>query len=463
MSSSPLNRLGIVTVIFFVALSGPLTAQTPERFTLRDCLEYGLKNQTQVQNSDLDRNTALAQIGETRADGLPQIDASFEYSNYFSIQQAFLPAIIFDPNAALDQFVAIPFSQKYNGTATISATQMLFDGSYFVGLKAARTVKLLAEKDHIKSQVDASEAITKAYYTVLVNQIALDLTHNNFQRLDTLLNETKAMYTNGFAEKIDVSRIQVQFNNVRTQLTRTQRVLDLSYLLLKYQMGMSLAQPLQLAESIQDIDFEYDNYELRKFDYAQRIEYGQLHTTRELAQLDLKNNQVKYIPKLSAFATVGANVATNDRSEYTNFNDRWLDYGLFGVRLNIPVFDGLRKSFIVQQNRVQLAKIDNQFIQLKNSIDLEVAQARGDFASSLENLEAQQENMKLAEEVYDVTRIKYQEGVGSNLEVVDAESSFKEAQTNYFSALYDALIAKVDVEKALGILFTSDTPEITEE
>lgn len=456
------NSRFFLTLILLVAMGNASSGQSPTALTLEQCLEYGLKNKASVRNSDLDRQRAAAQIGEIRSDGLPQVNVDIEYSNYFNIQKAFLPSIIFDPNASFDEFIAIPFSQKYNGSAVLSATQMIFDGSYFVGLKAARTLKRLTEKDHVKSQVDAAEMITKAYYTVMVNQVVLDLTRSNFQRLDTLLRETRIMYENGFVEKIDVSRIQVQFNNTKVQLTRSRRALDLAYHLLKFQMGMPISQDLLLAESIQDIDFEYDNYDLKSFKYDNRIEYNQLETTRILAQLDLKNNQVQYIPKISAFATMGANAATNKREDFTDFNNLWLDYGLFGLRLNVPVFDGLRKSYIIQQNRIQLAQIDNQFMHLKNSIDLELEQSRGEFATSLDYLKAQDENLQLAKEVYDVTRIKYQEGVGSNLEVVEAESSYKEAQTNYFSALYDALIAKVDIEKALGILFKNTTEEITD-
>jgi len=459
MLSLTQNKLLVGAVVMAAFVSTTAWAQAPLVYSLEDCLEYCMQNQTTVRNTDLDRRAAAAQIGETRSDGLPQIDADFEYSNYFSIQQAFLPSIIFDPNAGFDEFVAVPFSQKYNGNATLSATQLLFDGSYFVGLKAAKTFKLLAEKDHIKSQVDVAEMITKAYYTVMVNEVGLELTRTNYQRLDSLLRETRALYENGFVEKIDVNRIQVEFNNAEVNLSRGRRVLELSYLLLKFQMGMPLSQVIQLAESIQDIDFQYNDYEVETFDYHHRIEIGQLQTTRELAQLDLKNNQVKYIPTISAFATLGANVATNERSEFTDFSDRWLDYGLFGLRLNVPIFDGLRKSYLVQQNRIQLAQIDNEFIRLKNSIDYELAQAKGDYANSLEYLRAQEENMKLAQEVFEATRIKYQEGVGSNLELVEADSAFKEAQTNYFNALYDALIAKVDVEKALGLLYNNSTSE----
>ncbi len=452
MTSSMLNKTIPLLFLFLLTAFIPLLSQKTA-YTLNECIEYGLNNQALVKNTDLDRHKAAAQIGETRADGLPQINADLEYSNFFSIQQAFLPAIIFDPNASFEEFVAVPFSQKYNSTATLSATQMIFDGSYFVGLKAARTFKELSEKDHIKSQVDAAEMITKAYYTVMVNEEGMELTLNNYQRLDTLLKETQALYDNGFAEKIDVSRIKVQFNNAEVQLNRAQKSLELSYLLLKFQMGMPIDHPLELAQDIEDVDLEFSEYELQKFDYIQRIEFAQLTTTRELAKLDLKNNQVQYIPKISAFATLGANVATNNREELTDFNDRWLDYGLFGLRLNIPVFDGLRKSYLVQQNRIQLAQIENQARSLQHQIDLEIAQAKADWDNSLEDLEAQRENMGLADEVYQVTRIKYREGVGSNLEVVEAESAFKQAQTNYFNALYNVLIAKVDMDKALGVLY----------
>ena len=336
---------------------------------------------------------------------------------------------------------------------------MIFDGSYFVGTKTRpRPSKKLSEKDYIKSRQDVTEQITKAYYTVLVTQVALDLIDNNYQRLDTLLTETTLMYENGFAEKIDVNRIQVEFNNTETQKTRASRNLEQAYNILKFQMGMPLSQSIELAETIEDIDFNVVEYNLADFTYRDRIEVSQLEVTRALAELDLKNNKVKYLPSVDAFANLGALTATNTRGEVTDFGDNWLDYGYFGFRLNLPIFDGLRKSYLIQQNRIQLAQIDNDMRYLKYSIDLEQEQAKRDFANSLENLRAQEENMQLALEVYQTTNIKYQEGIGSNLEVVDAETSYKDAQSNYFNALYDVLIAKVDMEKALGILY-EHTPE----
>ncbi len=455
MLNPPSNRWiywSAVLVVFPFHLVMGQTATL--NFTIDDCLKYGFENQTRVLNAHLDRKAAVALIGETRADGLPQINGDVEYSNYFNIQDAFLPKVIFDPNAPLDEFIAVPFSQKYNGMASIRASQMIFDGSFFVGLKAARTFKELTEKDYLKSQQDAAELITKAYYTVLVAQVALDLIDNNYDRLDTLLTETSLMYENGFAEKIDVNRVQVEFNNTKTLRSTAQRSSEQTYNILKFQMGMPLSQDLQLSESIEDIALEVLDYNLLSFNYHDRVEVGQLEISRTLAELDLKNNKAKYLPSIDAFATLGANTASNNRGEITNLNDGWLDYGFFGLRLNMPIFEGLRKSYLVQQSRIQLAQMDNEMRYLKYSIDLEQAQASRDFDNSLENLRIQEQNMKLAQEVFEVTSIKYKEGIGSNLEVVDADTSFKDAQNNYFNALYEVLIAKVDMEKALGILHT---------
>ena len=455
MLKLPLNRwfywsVTLVTFPFHLVMGQTVTLN----FTLDDCLKYGFENQAMVLNAHLDREAAVALIGETRADGLPQINGDVEYSNYFNIQDAFLPKVIFDPNAPLDEFIAVPFSQKYNGMANLRASQMIFDGSYIVGLKAARTFKELTEKDYLKSRQDAAELITKAYYTVLATQVALDLIENNYERLDTLLTETSLMYENGFAEKIDVNRVQVEFNNTKTQRSTAQRSLEQTYNILKFQMGMPLSQDLQLSESIEDITFEVLNYNLTSFNYNDRVEVGQLVISRTLAELDLKNNKTKYLPSIDAFATLGANTASKNRGDITNFDEKWLDYGFFGLRLNMPIFEGLRKSYLVQQNRIQLAQIDNEMRYLKYSIDLEQEQASRDFDNSLENLKTQEQNMKLAQEVFEVTSIKYKEGIGSNLEVVDADTSFKDAQNNYFNALYEVLIAKVDMEKALGILYT---------
>jgi outer membrane protein TolC len=174
------------------------------------------------------------------------------------------------------------------------------------------------------------------------------------------------------------------------------------------------------------------------------------------------------MPVLSAFAnlgygtqstTIGGIFTTNTNIEDfgTIGPDKWYGQGLIGVNLSIPIFSGLQRTYQVQQEKLNLQKIDNSFKILKSSIDLQIKQSVISYQNSLQALESQKRNMTLAEKVARVTKIKYGQGVGSNLEVVDAESSLKESQINYYSALYDVLVAKVDMDKAFGKL-VQNTP-----
>lgn len=445
----------------------PTEINTDQPLTLENCLNYAYQNSEQLRIAELEKAISKADVGVTKAQGLPQINGAVNYTNNFAIQRQFLPDFI-SPSVyqvllqeqLLPEGSSVPepgifpaaFGVQHSSTAGVTASQMLFDGSYFVGLRAARTYTELAEKSYQQSKAQTAEQVAKAYYTVLVNRERQELVASNFNRLDTLLSETRLMYENGFVEKIDVDRLQVQYNNAKTEKANIDRLAELSYYLLKFQMGMPIEQQIALAADIEDIDFDPEVVVESDFEYAHRPEYAQLLVNRDLVELDLRNNRVQYLPKLTANAAFGYNTGVNDFSEITNFSDQWFEYGYAGVTLDIPIFDGLRKHHLIQKNKVQARQLELQSRFLRNQIDLEVAQAQVDLQNGLDALEAQRENLELAQEVFRITEIKYQEGVGSNLEVVEADNALQTAETNYFSALYDALIAKVDLQKALGIL-----------
>lgn len=432
------------------------TLDVGSAFTLEECLDYAYQNSQTLKSAFLEQRVAKTDVGVTKSQGLPQINGNVSYNNNVAIQTQFLPAVFFadDPSEVPKDAPPVPvqFGVQHTGTAGVTLSQMLFDGSYFVGLQAARTYAELTRKDVAQTKTDVTEQVTKAYYSVLVNEERRKLVNSNYHRLDTLLSETKIMFENGFAEKIDVNRIAVQFNNAKTERDKVNRLTEVSYLLLKFQMGMPVEKEFELAGRIEDIDMDFATEEEQAFDYTDRTDYARLQINKDLTRLDLKNNRVQYLPDITANASVGYNTGVNTFSDITNFSDKWFQYGYFGVSMNIPVFDGLRKHNLIQKNKLQLQQLENQTSQLKNAIDMEIVQAKVNLQNSLEQLEAQKENLTLAQDVFDVTKIKYQEGVGSNLEVITAEDELQAAETNYFSALYDALIAKVDLEKALGNL-----------
>jgi outer membrane protein TolC len=449
---------GLLAMVTATAFAQDDREAPRDSFTLEEAVEYAMENNRNIQNANLEENIAKTEVGEIRATGLPQVNVNVDMNYNYELRKTFVDPSNFpggeggDGGGEPGEDLILAFGTKYDGTAAINVSQLIFDGSYFVGLRAARTYRELSAKQNIRTRIETTEMVTKAYYGVLVSQERVKLVNQNYQRLDTLLRETIALYENGFAEKIDVDRIRVQYNNIRTEQKRAERLHELNKDLLKFQMGYPVSQPIALKDSLSKETFAEGVQPVDDFNYSERIEYSQLQTNLELAELDMKNNKVQYLPNLSAVFNYGYNTGSGEFSQMFTWN-RWLNFGVLGLQLNVPVFDGLRKSYRIQKTRIQQEQVENQLALLENSIDLELNRSATELQNAMDVLENQSENLQLAREVYRVAKIKYQEGIGSNLEVVEAETDLRTAEVNYYTAMYDALIAKVDRQVAMGILY----------
>lgn len=458
-----MKKLYNLIVVAFL-LSGSITsvkAQEQQAFSLQQSVEYALKNRASLSVTRTGEVEADARVGEIRAMGLPQINIAAEVGNNFVQQQSFFPAEFFidrsDPNNPNNPepgtFVPLVITPAYTGNASVTASQLVFDGSYLIGLKAAKTYTELSRKTTQQDEIEVAEQVSKAYYGVLVNRERMVLLNQNLTRLDTLLNQTRIMFENGLAEKLDVDRLRVSRNNLHVERQKTERLLELSEGLLKFQIGLPQSQTIVLTDKLSEIKDDIAQIIPADFDYSTRIEYSLLETQRDLANLDLRNIRSGYLPKLYANARYGYNTAGNEFGDITE-SSRWLNFGYVGAQLQVPIFDGLRRHYQIQQAKARLESTRLGFDALRQGIDLELKQASTDLSNALDMIESQRENLELAEEIARVSKIKFQEGVGSNLEVTTAETELRQAQTNYYAALYDALIAKVDLEKATGTLLT---------
>lgn len=469
--------LGLLIFLIFTEVIAQEADTVKTAFSLEEAVGYALNNSTNMKNALLDEKSAKARIGEIRAAGLPQVNGSVQLSHSDPLRRMFFG--VSDNNPILGDLsnfdelkegsiVAFPnfFQLPSTGDAGISISQLIFNGSYLVGLKAASTYRDLATKATEQSRINTVEKVTKAYYTVLINRERLKLFEENIARVDTLLKNTEGLYKNGFAEKIDVSRVKVAMNNLIIEKEKFYNLMELSSELLKFQMNFPMDKAIVLSDNIDllnlnEIDASLLNSTL---EHSNRVEFELLRTQEELSKLDIKNNKVKYLPTISAFANlgyftqspdIGGLFKTNTRGIPENSGigpDKWYQYGMFGVNLSIPIFDGLSKSYQVQQSKIELLKIQNNFEALQSSIELQVNQSKISLINSLSTLNSQKENVELAEEVARVTKIKYISGVGSNFEVTEAETALKEAQLNYYNAIYDVAIAQIDLQVALGTL-----------
>jgi len=445
----------LTTLITLLMAGGIASAQTDVlQLNLMESLEYALENNVDAKNAKLELLVSKATVKETVADGLPQINGSFNLNYNPEIPVVFLPnePPFGDPSNPGDVIPA-RFGVNYSSGLGVTVSQMIFDGSFFVGLRAAQTLNELTQFDLEKTENDVIEAVKKAYYSVLVNQRRIELAEANLSRLDDLLAETKALNEAGFSEKVDVTRIQVQRNNTSSSLARAQTAYEISKQLLKLNMGLPKEYDIEITETLQELNPEEELNTLLAMEGMRRVEEDQIQKNLELTRLDLKNNHAQYMPKITFNGNYQRSGAGNSLSGTFN-SINWFSSSLLGVTMSIPIFDGLAKSARIQKNRIQMQQLENQQFFLQDNIALEIYQAKQNLRNDIEILRVQNENMKLAQEVFDIAQIKYNEGVGSNLELVDADAALKDAEINYLSSLYDGLIAKVDLERALGILQT---------
>ena len=423
-----------------------------QNFSLREAVDYAVKNHINIRNAQLDILNAEARVNEIKGIGLPQINGNFGYTNNFIIQKVFIPAKTFDPKAAEGDVIAAEFGVRNAGQAGIGLSQILFDGSYLLGLKAADVYKELSKKALVQTKQQSAENVTKAYYSILVNEERMKLLNLNIGRLDSLLRDTRALNGQGFVEKIDVQRLEVQRNNLKIETQNVERLQDLSYYLLKFQMGKKVNEIVILTDKLADINVNEllpeNEIDLK---YTNRIEYSILQTQDRLAQLDLKNQKSAYLPKV--ILTSNFNYSAGRPQFFDLITQPWFNAASAGLAIQIPIFDGFQRKNRIVQSQNNLQKVKNGYELLENSIDLQVKQGQITLKNAYETLQEQKANMELAQEIVRVSKIKYKAGVGSNLEVVTAEISYKEAQTNYFTTFYNALIAKVDLDKALGKLY----------
>jgi len=419
-------------------------------FSLQKAIEFALQNQKDIKNALIDEQIAQKKVNEIAGMGLPQINSSFDLKEFIEIPTSLIPAEIF--GGAPGTYAAVKFGTKYNATAGIDASQLIFSGEYFLGVKASKVYVELSSKSTQRTKIETSATVSKAYYTVLVNEERIKLIDATVSRIKKTLMDTKALLDNGFVEKIDYDRLTVTYNNLLVEQEKIQRLLSLGTYLLKYQMGMDVNATLTLTDKLADVKFDFtNNVSAQKFDYEKRVEFGLFQTQYKLAKLDLKRQRLSYLPTAFAYGSLSGSAQRNEFDIFDT-DKKWFPTSVIGAKITMPIFSGFQRHSKNQQAKLSLQKAENNIDFIKNSIDLEIASSTAILQNASSSLENQKKNILIAEDVVRVSKLKYEQGVGSNLEMITAETSLKEAQTNYFNALFDALVAKIDFDKANGNL-----------
>jgi len=463
------NWLSGTAILSMVLFSAVAVAQQKNEFSINQCVEYANKNSVTVKNALLDVQIQNQTNRQITAVAFPQVGGSIGNTHYFDVPTTSLPDFI-SPSTyqvLIDQgvkngsgqlitlptggFGTIPakFGTAWNASGGIDLSQLLFDGQVFVGLLARSAVLNFSKKNVEITEEQIKTNIHKIYYQLLIGKKQLESLSDNILRFEKLLHDTKEYYKNGFAEKLDVDKVTVQINNIKTEIVKFENILTTANSGLKFLIGMPQTEELILIDTLSEEALK-ENILNQNYDYKDRKEIQLLNIAEKLGEYNISRYKLSKIPTIAAFASYSKNA---QRGSFNFFNKGdWFTTSIVGFKMAIPIFDGNSRNAHIQQSKYELQKTKNNIDQLKQAIDFEIVQSKTKMASALLTVDEQKKNIELAEKVYNSTKIKYEQGLGSNTEIYNAQNELKIAQSNYFSSLYDAINAKIDWLKAAGKL-----------
>jgi outer membrane protein TolC len=373
-------------------------------FNIQQALDYAKANNVQVKNALLNVQAQKETNREITAAALPNIFGTGNVINNLNIPVTLLPGEITGQPAGT--FVPVRFGTKYNSTVGIQLQQTLFDGQVFVGLQARKT-----SVDFQLKNVEVTEELIKAniykvYYQLVASKTQIQILDANIQRLEKLENDTRILYNNGFAEKLDEDKVSIQLTNLNTEKVKALNSIEIGYLGLKTLLGMPAKDTLELTDKITEGQIEANILADTGFQYQDRKEYQYLELGKKLNEYNIKRYQLSYLPTLSMNAAYNKNAQRNTFDLFVK-DGEWFTASFVAFNISIPIFSGFAKDAQVAKSKIDLRQTNNQLENLRNTIDNEVQQARINFNSAQNPLRFQKKNMELAEKVYNQTRKKY--------------------------------------------------------
>ena len=466
-----INKLLLQVCLLLIA-GAQLQAQKVYTVSAQQAVDLAFQEVGRIKNAKLDYKITEARNKEITGMALPQVSASFQGNHYLSLPLIQFPdaselqiydvldregvkngtGMPVDPNNAEFKLQNFSFIAPWNVTGGLSVNQILFDPQVFVGLQARKTFLEQSQINIEVEQINVKEQVSKAYFAVLISEKQLQYVQESIKRLEKLSNDMNLMYKNGFAEKLDIDRTNVNLNNTKTSENQLKIGIAIGYAALKAAMGIKQADSLVLTDALTP-DRVKEGILDESFAYENRNEVRFLQKTIELQGYDVRRYKLMYAPSVSASYNLQRNGQHNETYESTTGKSWfWYNTNFIGINVNVPIFDGMQKKYKIQQTKSTVEKTANILEDTKKLVDMEIATSKNTLATAILTMDAQESNMQLAESVFNTVRKKYEQGIGSSFEVLQTDTDLQQSQSNYFRALYEAMIAKINYLKALGKL-----------
>ncbi len=430
-------------VALFLLMLSPGFAQTKQmradsllqQATLDNVVAYAIVHQPLIQQSLIDEQVTESLIKSKLADWYPQVDFRYNLQHNFQLQQAIIGGNI------------IRFGVDNTSAAQFTVNQNIFNRDVLLASRTRGDVLKSVKQSTSFNKIDVAANVSKAFYNVLASMQQIKVADEGIVRLERSLKDATSRYNTGIADKTDYKRATIALNNTKAAKNSNEALLKAKLEYLKSLIGYPTSNDLNIVYDSLQMEKEMMIDTLLSPDYSKRIEYQLLITRKRLQEAEVKYNKWSYLPFVSAYGAYNFNFQNNSFGKLYNQNFP-TSYG--GLTLTVPILQGGKRKYDIQQQELKLKRIDWDFISLEQSFNAQYAQALALYKSNMANYQALKENVNLAKEVYDVIQLQYGAGIKTYLEVVSAETDLRTAEINYYNALYQLLASKIDVEKSLG-------------
>jgi outer membrane protein TolC len=420
-------------------------------FTLEQAIEHGVKNNYSMINADRDVVAAKKKKWETTTMGLPQINGSLNYQNTFEFTKQGAAANAFNPTANPNDIILLAFGTKHVAIGNLTLSQLIFDGSYLVGLQSAKTYLQISENAKIKTAQEIREMVINSYGNVLLADESIKILENNKKILEKTVADTKEIFKNGLIEEENVEQLQITLASLTSSLENVKRQKRMAVDLLKLLLGIDLEEELVLTDQLDTLT--QNNIDLallkKEFQAENTIDYQIGKNIEKSKLLLLKLEQSKALPSLAAQLNFGYNSFAN-QFDFLNNTQKWNNFSNVGVGLNVPVFSSLGRSSRTQQAKIALEQAKTSVTETEQKLKLQFAKAKSDYEFSIEQLATSKSNLNLAERIESKNQIKFKEGLASSFDLTEAQRQLYSAQQSYLQAMLDVINKKATLEKLVN-------------
>jgi len=437
-----------ILFILFTLYAITFLAQEEAVFSLEEAVSYAQKNAYVILNANDDIVKAKKKVWETTTMGLPQIDAKVDYKNFIKQPVQLIPAAFF--GGAEGEFTEMTFGTKQDINAAATLSQLIFNGSYLVGLQSAKVYQQISISIKEKTKTALKEGVTNAYAGVLMTDEGIKILQKNKKTLEKTLHDTREIFNNGFAEEQDVEQLQLTLATIDNELENLKRLKIYSLKMLKYVMGIPIEKNITLSQTLESLLFDNQSLGLSetKFDFNKHIDFKIAENGEKATKLLVKFEQSKYLPSLVGFINYGV---SSYSEEFTFFDtdQKWLDSSVFGLRLNVPIFSSFKRNSRVQQAKIELSKAERNLNETAQKLKLQHQKASISYQNARSSFTTAKEALALAERIEKKENIKFFEGVSSSFALSNAQNQLYQQQQKYLQAIFALINKKISLEIAL--------------